>query len=303
MRNAPKLCPAVPSKRARTRPAGGRRAGSARDRAAEPGADRAVGVRDLERRLDEACPRDRRLPLRVQQRAEPVCLVRHGLADVPRRAGAQPDEQPAEVERVCRGVAGPALAQQIRPAHRLVERPEAETGEELAHLEGDEAKVRLHHLRRPRELRPSSGRWLAIPTGHVSRWHERTIRQPSARRSAVPNEYSSAPSNAATTTSRPVFMPPSTRTRTRPRSPFATRACCVSASPSSHGAPACLIDASGLAPVPPSAPAMCTTSACAFATPAAISPTPLEATSLTDTSASGLTSRRSKTSCARSSIE
>ncbi len=119
----------------------------------------------------------------------------------------------------------------------------------------------------------------------------------------MPNENSSAPSSAATTTSRPVLKPPSTRTRTRPRSPFATSACWVSASPSSHGAPACLIDGSGLAPVPPSAPATWTMSARAFATPAAMTPTPADATSFTETSASGLTSFRSKTSWARSSIE
>ena len=98
----------------------------------------------------------------------------------------------------------------------------------------------------------SSGFWVAIPTGHVSTWQVRTMRQPSASRSAVPKLTSSAPSSAATTTSRPVLKPPSARTRTRPRSPFATSACCVSARPSSHGAPAFLIDVSGLAPVPPS---------------------------------------------------
>ena len=93
---------------------------------------------------------------------------------------------------------------------------------------------------------------------------------------------SSAPSSAATTTSRPVLKPPSTRSRTRPRRPFATSACCVSASPSSHGTPAFLIEESGLAPVPPSAPAMWTTSASAFATPAATTPTPASATSFTE---------------------
>ena len=82
-------------------------------------------------------------------------------------------------------------------------------------------------------------------------------------------------------------MPPSTRSRTRPRRPFATSVCCVSARPSSHGMPAFLIEDSGLAPVPPSAPAMWTTSASAFATPAATSPTPASATSFTDTAASG----------------
>ena len=83
----------------------------------------------------------------------------------------------------------------------------------------------------------------------------------------MPNEYSSAPSSAATITSRPVFSPPSTRSRTRDRRPLSAISRCASTSPSSHGSPAFLIDESGDAPVPPSAPAMCTTSASAFATP------------------------------------
>ena len=59
--------------------------------------------------------------------------------------------------------------------------------------------------------------------------------QPSASIAAVPNEYSSAPSSAASSTSRPVLNPPSTRTRTRSRRPFSMSVACVSASPSSHG--------------------------------------------------------------------
>ncbi len=117
--------------------------------------------------------------------------------------------------------------------------------------------------------------------------------QPSATMAAVPNEYSSAPSSAATITSKPVFIEPSTRTLMRSRSPFSTRACWVSASPSSQGMPACLIDDSGDAPVPPLFPEICTVSASAFDTPAAIVPTPDSDTSFTDTSASGLTCLRS----------
>jgi hypothetical protein len=67
----------------------------------------------------------------------------------------------------------------------------------------------------------------------------------------VPNPNSSAPSIAAITRSSGVFNPPSVRKRTRDRRPFITNVCCVSANPSSHGQPACLIEASGDAPVPP----------------------------------------------------
>ena len=84
-----------------------------------------------------------------------------------------------------------------------------------------------------------------------------TSRQPSATSNAVPNETSSAPSNAATTTSRPVLRPPSTRTargrQARGDAPLSLGAA------SSQGSPAFLMDDNGLAPVPPSAPAMCTT--------------------------------------------
>ena len=105
------------------------------------------------------------------------------------------------------------------------------------------------------------------------------------------------------TTSRPVLSWPSTWTETRSRSPDWMRVCWASASPSSHGTPACLSELSGLAPVPPSCPEMRTTSACAFATPEATVPTPAEATSLTWTRAAGLARLRSWMSWARSSIE
>ena len=46
--------------------------------------------------------------------------------------------------------------------------------------------------------------WVAMPTGQVLRWHFLIMVQPSVMRGAVENPYSSAPSMAATTTSRPV---------------------------------------------------------------------------------------------------
>ena len=79
------------------------------------------------------------------------------LADVAGVPLPRPGEERAEVERVGRGVARPLLAEQVGAADGLVERPEAEAGEALAHLERDEAQVRLHHLRCPRELRAELG--------------------------------------------------------------------------------------------------------------------------------------------------
>src|SRR6202023_3327598 len=115
----------------------------------------------------------------------------------------------------------------------------------------------------------STGSWVATPTGQVLRWHLRIMMQPAAISGAVAKPNSSAPSIAPTTTSRPVRMPPSTCTAMRPRRRLATSVWCVSASPISHGLPACLIDVSGLAPVPPSKPAIVTWSARALETPAA----------------------------------
>ena len=89
----------------------------------------------------------------------------------------------------------------------------------------------------------------------------------------------------------------------RPRRRFSTSVCCVSARPSSHGVPACLIDDQGEAPVPPSWPAMVTWSDLPLATPAATVPTPTSDTSFTEIAAAGLAFFRSWISCARSSIE
>ena len=54
--------------------------------------------------------------------------------------------------------------------------------------------------------------------------------------------------------SRPVCSPPSVRSATRSRRSLRSRTWWTSARPSSHGAPTCLIDDSGEAPVPPAWP-------------------------------------------------
>ena len=151
-----------------------------------------------------------------------------------------------------------------------------------------------------RERRRSS--CVATPTGHVLVLHLRIITQPNTIRGSVPNENSSAPSIAMMTTSLAVFSCPSVCRRTWLRRAFLTRVCCVSARPISGLMPAKRMLLAGLAPVPPSAPLMTMRSAFAFATPAAIVPTPLSATSFTLTAAVGLIFFRSKMSCARSSI-
>ncbi len=117
--------------------------------------------------------------------------------------------------------------------------------------------------------------------------------QPIAISGAVENPNSSAPSRAATTTSRPVRIPPSTSTVIRVRRSFRSSVCWVSASPISHGTPAPWTEDWGDAPVPPSWPAMVTWSALALATPAATVPTPTSLTNLTDTEPVGFAQRRS----------
>ncbi len=134
---------------------------------------------------------------------------------------------------------------------------------------------------------------MAIPTGQVFRWQTRIMMQPIAISGAVENPNSSAPSSAATTTSRPVRMPPSTSRVIRVRRSLRSSVCWVSASPISHGKPAPWTDDWGEAPVPPSWPAIVTWSAFAFATPAATVPTPTSETSLTDTEPVGFAQRRS----------
>ncbi len=149
----------------------------------------------------------------------------------------------------------------------------------------------------------SSGSCVAMPTGQVLRWQTRIITQPSVTSGAVEKPNSSAPRSAPITTSRPVFIWPSTSIATRERRSLMSRTWFVSAMPSSQGRPACLMDDNGEAPVPPSWPLIRITSAWALATPAAIVPTPTSETSFTDIRASGLAFLRSWISSARSSME
>src|SRR5947207_882609 len=112
----------------------------------------------------------------------------------------------------------------------------------------------------PSNFLRSTGSWVAMPTGQVFKWQTRIMMQPAATSAAEAKPYSSAPRSAAMATSRPVFSCPSVSTRMRPRRSLATSTCCVSARPSSQGMPACLIEVSGEAPVPPGPPLIKATS-------------------------------------------
>ena len=105
--------------------------------------------------------------------------------------------------------------------------------------------------------------------------------QPEATSGAVAKPNSSAPNRHAIATSLPVFNWPSHSKTTLFRKLFITKVCCASAIPNSHGKPACFNEVNGEAPVPPSKPEIKITSALAFATPAAMVPTPTLDTSFT----------------------
>mmetsp|Transcript_6293 Transcript_6293/g.28420 ORF Transcript_6293/g.28420 Transcript_6293/m.28420 type:complete len:317 (+) Transcript_6293:3480-4430(+) len=149
----------------------------------------------------------------------------------------------------------------------------------------------------------SSSSCVAIPTGQVFLWHLRIMMHPMVISGAVERPHSSAPRRVATRRSRPVLSCPSVWRTVRPRRSLATKVCCVSASPSSHGRPALLIPVQREAPVPPSWPEIKTWSALPLTTPAAMVPTPFSDTSLTLTRADGLLFLQSWMSCARSSME
>ena len=144
---------------------------------------------------------------------------------------------------------------------------------------------------------------MATPVAQLLRWQIRRYLQPIAIIGPVPNPKDSAPKIAALITSSPVLRPPSACNLTLCRRLLSLRAWCASDRPSSHGDPAYRIEERGLAPVPPSWPEIVIKSAYAFATPAAMVPTPGSETSFTDTRAFGLTCFKSKISCAKSSIE
>ena len=82
--------------------------------------------------------------------------------------------------------------------------------------------------------------------------------QPIAINGAVEKPNSSAPSSAPITTSRPVFICPSTSIVIRERRSLSSSVCWVSARPISQGTPADWTDDCGDAPVPPSWPEIVT---------------------------------------------
>ena len=145
--------------------------------------------------------------------------------------------------------------------------------------------------------------WVQTPTGHVFEWHCLTIIHPIATKAVVATPYSSAPIIAAITTSLPVFIPPSVLSVTLCLKLFNVKTWLASVRPISHGIPTYFTLVCGVAPVPPLWPEIRIMSAFALATPAAIVPTPEDATNLTPILAFGLICFKSYINWAKSSIE
>ena len=222
--NAPKLWPAVPQS-SRTRPR--RRPGvavAARDLARQQRADAAVGV--AHRRRRSAPPRR----ASAAPAGEQPAVDRRATArpwSWPLGAGARARGPGPAAERPDRGrspgppVASAGRSRSVRPTSSSKRRTPS-SRHQLAHLLGDEQQVAA---RRARACRRSAGAARdpasRCPTGHVLRWQTRIITQPAATSGAVEKPNSSAPSSAPMSTSRPVRRPPSTCSRTRPRSAVA----------------------------------------------------------------------------------
>ena len=271
--NAPKLWPAEPREVDVDRVVGQAGAAAAPgDLGAEHRADGAVDVAD--RQLDarparrrSSAGRQRSISSLVERPVEAVVLARptgssvcpYGLLGHVRGSARGRGPAPSSGRRP-RGCRAPRRGRWPRASER-----KPELGQQLAHLLGDELEEVDDELGLAGEAAraaPGSG-WRRRP-GRCRGGRPASSRSRDTTSGAVAKPNSSAPSSAAITTSRPVFSWPSACTTMRSRRPLSSSVCCVSARPSSHGAPACLSEVSGEAPVPPSWPEMSTTSAWAL---------------------------------------
>ena len=270
--NAPNDWPAAPRSSSRTGPRS-----SPRSRAPVSPApnERSAVDRRSPRRADRALVAERGRDPDLERRGRRVTAGagrqrRIGAAGGDRRPTA-PRRRPAPARRGRPARAAAAAGSRRRSRRPSARRPRPARGGGPRRGPGSSARPSRAC---PVNLARRSSRWVAMPVGHVSRWHWRAMSQPTATSAPVPNANSSAPSSAATSRSRPVCRPPSVRSATRSRRSLRSRTWWTSASPSSHGAPTCLIDDSGDAPVPPAWPDRWMYVAPALATPAAIVPTP-----------------------------
>ena len=259
VRNAPKLCPAEPSKRARTRPGGGDDL-AARAIAPPSRAPTARSPFVIWWRGSTSVALDRGPALGVEQDAQPVARVR-GRAWVKRVVPPRCARGAGEVEAVDDDVARSPLREALHAPDGVVERAEPERREQAAHLLGDEQEVGLHHLRRSAELlaqlrplgRDADGAAVEVARAH----HETALREQERRAERVlVGTEQGRDDDVAPGLEAPVGAKPHAAAQVvRDERLLRLR------QPELPGTPALLIETSGLAPVPPSAPAMWMTSA------------------------------------------
>ena len=264
--------------------AGRQRAVLQGDGARQGGADGPVGVADLVGQVDVVAVPHR--PEGVGERRSPRSARGSWRAtrSTNRRARwRRPAVRAAgQVHDVGPLVARAALAQQVDPADRLVQRSQAQLGQVGPHLLGHEQEVRGHALGVPVKLARRWGRWVATPGLQVSRWHaQHDAALGDHRRGAeavlVGPQQGGHDDLAAGEEAAVDPQPHPAAQAVVDQRPLGVGQAQL------PGQAACLIDERGLAPVPPFWPLMWTTSARALTQPAAMVPTPSSATSLTDT--------------------
>ena len=253
--NAPKLCPAEPvrwmsivsSGRPVAAPALGELVAEHRADGAVDVADRQLDARTgcavVERRPAARDQLAGRAPGRGRGPAPPTAVQRLAVRVA---AGTARIGDEVEARAPSSGRSPPRVSSTSTwPIASAID-AEAELGQQLAHLLGDELEevhdelglageplAQLGVLRGDADragVEVADAHHHAAATRRAARWRSRTPRRRAARRS---------------TTSRPVFSWPSVCTTMRSRRPLSSSVCCVSARPSSHGAPACLSDVSG----------------------------------------------------------
>ena len=156
----------------------------------------------------------------------------------------------------------------------------------------------------PVNLARRAGVWVAMPTGHVSRWQTRIMMQPETTRGAEAKPNSSAPEQRADDHVAPGLELPVDLDDDPVPQPVGQQGLLGLGQADLPG-DAGVLERGQRAPrrCPPSWPEMSTTSEWALATPAATVPTPTSATSFTWTRAGGLADLRSWMSWAMSSME